>query len=157
MFRTTKLAYLVLLIAAVQTVSARIATKSGESEFGRIAGADEFMNMEVAEEDQVFWFRALQSSMSMSMSMSMDLGMSMPMEPVAAESMDEEVPVDGATGESSAVTTAAEPTETTTEEVVETPFEPLDTEAAVDDSQSSAAKKFMGLTCVVGVMGMLLA
>ena len=147
MISTSKLVFLALFLAIVQGVPARVTPGKPDVEFGRSAAINEMKALDALGEDEGFWYRALQSSLSVSMSMSM------PMEP-ASES---ETSAEGATGESSGVSTestsdaqASEPAQ----EVTEAPLKPV--ESAVADSQSSATKALCGFSCIISGMGMLL-
>lgn len=150
MICTSKLVYLALFLAMVQGVPARVSSGKADSEFGRQAEINEFKAFDALGEDEVFWYRALQSSLSMSMSMSMAL------EPTT----ESETPVDGATGESSGVSTGsgvstsdAQQATPAVEEATPTSLQPV--QSTVDNSQSSATQAVLGLSCVVGTMGLL--
>jgi hypothetical protein len=123
---------LLLLALAVQQSAARIIpTRVGEDS-GRHAKIDAFMKFEAAEEDKLFFDRALAGHM-MSASMSMDMGMSMPM-------------ITPATGTSSGTVPEVTPAD------IAPTLELTNTVAAAD---SSAAKAAAGISCLVGAMGML--
>ena len=129
----------------VQQSAARITPTRIDGDVGRQAKVDAFMKFEAAEEDKLFFDRALAGHL-----MSTSMSMSMPMAPMM---------VDGATGTSSATVDEVDKvviiSDTTPKEgVASTPaFEPVNTVTSTDSSASKAA---IGFSCLVGAMGALL-
>jgi hypothetical protein len=138
--------FLVLLALVVQQSAARITPTRIDGDVGRQATVDAFMKFEAAEEDKLFFDRALAGHM-MSASMSMMMSMSMPMAPMV---------VDGATGTSSATVDEVVIIADTTPkaDVASTPvLEPVN---SITSTDSSASKAVIGFSCIVGAMGALL-
>ena len=136
--------FLVLLALVVQQSAARITPTRIDGDVGRQATVDAFMKFEAAEEDKLFFDRALAGHM---MSASMSMMMSMPMAPMV---------VDGATGTSSATVDEVVIIADTTPkaDVASTPvLEPVN---SITSTDSSASKAVIGFSCIVGAMGALL-
>jgi hypothetical protein len=142
--------FFVLLALVAQQAAGRITPTRVDEEFGRHAKVDAFMLFEAAEEERLFFDRALEGHI-MSASMSMAPSASMSMTLTAAP-----VSVDAATGTSSTGTssTTVVVSDTPNDSVASDPvLEPVDTVTSTD---SSAAKAAIGFSCIVGAMGALL-
>jgi len=125
-----------VLALALQQTAARITPTRVDEEIGQAAVENAFMKFEAADEDKLFFDRALAGSMSMSMAMS----------------------VDGASGTSAgaedqpgALAVFADDKEPAME--VEAELENGNTVTATDSSASKAA---FGISCIVGAVGALL-
>lgn len=137
--------FLILALAVQQSV-ARLTPTRVDEEFGRHAKVDAFMKFEAAEEDKLFFDRALAGHIMMSMSMSMSMPMAMEAE--------------GATGTASGIISQEDAkvevalSESTPKEGIPTTaaLEPVNTLTLADSSASKAA---LGVSCLVGAVGML--
>lgn len=137
--------FFVLFALVAQQAAGRITPTRVDEEFGRHAKVDAFMMFEAAEEERLFFDRALEGHI-MSASMSMAPSASMSMTLTAAP-----VSVDAATGTSSTTVVVSD---TPNDNVASDPvLEPVNTVTSTD---SSAAKAAIGFSCIVGAMGALL-